>query len=103
LLKEINERAVPTAIAETAIVFLWVIREDICPDPRSDMKYPMERNRKSEPASPWLNLKSFSIIGSNGATMILQVKFKKKIDAISRIGENWVRKASLPLLLSLLN
>ena len=52
LLTEINEMAVPTAIAETVMVFLWVIREDIYPDPRSDMKYPKERNRKSEPASP---------------------------------------------------
>ena len=33
LLKEINERAAPTAIAETMMVFLWVIREDMCPDP----------------------------------------------------------------------
>jgi hypothetical protein len=52
LLKAINARAQPTAIAETEIVFLWVIREDICPDPRSEMKYPKDRNRKSEPASP---------------------------------------------------
>ena len=52
LLTEINEIAIPIAIAETMIVFLWVIREDMCPDPRSDIKYPKERNRKREPASP---------------------------------------------------
>lgn len=52
LLTEINEIAAPIAIAETMIVFLWVIREDMCPDPISDIKYPKERNRKREPASP---------------------------------------------------
>jgi len=101
LLKEINERAIPTAIAETAIVFLWVIREDMCPDPRSDMKYPMERNKKSEPASPWLNPKSLSMVGSNGAAMIRAVKFNKNMDAIKRSGLSWVRKVSLPILLPL--
>jgi len=95
LLKEINERAVPTAIAETAIVFLCVIRADMCPDPRSDMKYPMERNRKSEPASPWLNPKSLSIVGSNGDPMIRPVKFNKKMEAIKRSGLSWVLKVSL--------
>jgi len=101
VLKEINERAVPTATAETAIVFLWVIREDMCPDPRRDMKYPMERNRKSEPASPWLNPKSFSIVGSNGEAIIRAVKFNKKMDAMSKSGLSWVRKVSPPILLSL--
>ena len=52
LLKEINERAAPTAIAETIMAFLWVIRDDIYPDPNKYRKYPMERNRKSEPAFP---------------------------------------------------
>ena len=52
LLKETNESVEPTAMAEKMIVFLWVMREDICPEPNRDIKYPMERNRKSEPASP---------------------------------------------------
>jgi len=56
----------------------------MCPDPRRDMKYPMERNRKSEPESPWLNPKSFSMAGSNGAAMIRAVKFNKNIDAMRR-------------------
>lgn len=86
LLKEINERAAPTAIAETMMVFLWVIREDMCPDPNSDMKYPMERNRKSEPALPWLNTRSFSMFGSNGAEMSRDVKFNKKMEVISKSG-----------------
>ena len=88
LLTEINEMAAPTAMAETVMVFLWVMREDIYPDPRRDMKYPNERNKKSEPASPWLNPKSSSIVGSNGATMIREVKFNKKIDAINKMGES---------------
>ena len=86
LLKEINERAAPTAIAETMMVFLWVIREDICPEPNKDMKYPMERNKKSEPALPWLNPKSFSMLGSNGAEMSRDVKFNKKMEVTSKSG-----------------
>jgi hypothetical protein len=50
------------------------------------MKYPKERNKKSEPASPWLNPKSSSIVGSNGATMIREIKFNKNMDDISKIG-----------------
>ena len=86
LLKEINERAAPTAIAETMMVFLWVIREDICPEPNKDMKYPMERNKKSEPALPWLNPKSFSMFGNNGAVMSRDVKFNKKMEVTSKSG-----------------
>ena len=86
LLKEINERAAPTAIAETMMVFLWVIREDICPEPNKDMKYPMERNKKSEPALPWLNPKSFSMFGNNGAVMNRDVKFNKKMEVTSKSG-----------------
>ena len=102
LLTDINEMAVPTVIAETVMVFLWVIREDIYPDPKSDMKYPKERNKKSEPASPWLNPKSSSMVGSNGATIIREVKFNKNMDAINKMGGSCVRKASPPVLLSLL-
>ena len=52
LLKEIADSAPPTAMAEKTMVFLWLIREDMCPDPKSDMKYPRERKRNSDPASP---------------------------------------------------
>jgi hypothetical protein len=86
LLKETNERAAPTAIAETMMVLLWVMREDMYPDPKSDMKYPMERNRKSEPALAWLNPKSFSTLGSNGAKMSRDEKFNKKMELTRRSG-----------------
>ena len=49
---EMDEREIPTEIAEITMVFLWLIREDMWPDPKSDMKYPMERKKKSEPALP---------------------------------------------------
>ncbi len=49
--KEMDDREIPTKIAEITTVFLWLIREDICPDPNRDIKYPIERNRKSEPES----------------------------------------------------
>ena len=49
--KEMEEREMPTEIAEITMVFLWLIREDIYPEPRRDIKYPIERNKKSEPAS----------------------------------------------------
>jgi hypothetical protein len=39
-------------------------------------------------------------VGSNGAAMILAVKFNKNMDATSRSGVSWVRKSSLPTLLS---
>ena len=52
LLKEMAKSAAPTATAEKAIVFLWLIRDDRWPDPNSDMKYHMERKRNSEPALP---------------------------------------------------
>lgn len=102
LLIEINEMAIPTAIAETVMVFLWVIREDIYPDPGSDMKYPKERNRKSKLASPWLNPRSSSMVGSNGATMIREVKFDRKIDAINKMGGSCLRKASSSISFSFL-
>jgi len=86
LLNETAKSAVPTAMAETAMVLLWLIREDMWPDPKSDMKYPMERKRNKEPASPWLNPKLFSIFGSNGAKTIREVKFSKKMDAMRKSG-----------------
>jgi hypothetical protein len=52
LLKEMAESAVPMAMAEKTMVFLWLIREDMCPDPKSDMKYPIERKKNKKPASP---------------------------------------------------
>ena len=94
LLKETAKSAAPTAMAETAMVLLWLIREDMCPDPKSDMKYPMERKRNKEPASPWLNFRLFSIVGSNGAKTIREVKFNKKMDAMRKSGMRWDRKVS---------
>jgi hypothetical protein len=92
--KERDDRATPTEIAEITMVFLWLIREDICPDPRRDMKYPIERKRKSEPESPWFNAKSSSNAGSNGANMIREEKFNKKMDAKRKRGGRWFRKDS---------
>jgi hypothetical protein len=89
LLKETAESAAPTAMAETAMVFLWLIREDTCPDPKSDMKYPIERKKNNEPASPWLNFKFFSIVGNNGAKTIREVKFNKKMEAMRKSGMSW--------------
>ena len=100
-LKEMADSAVPTAMAETAMVFLWLIREDMCPDPKSDMKYPIERKKKSEPASPWLKPNLLSIVGSNGARTIREVKFNKKMDAMKKSGMSWGRNVS-PLNLLLL-
>jgi len=96
LLKETAVSAVPTAMAETAMVLLWLSREDMCPDPKSDMKYPIERKRNKEPASPWLNFRLCSIVGSNGAKTIREVKFSRKMDAMRKSGMSWERKVSLP-------
>ena len=68
----------------------------MCPDPKSDMKYPIERKKNSEPASPWLNPKLFSIVGSNGAKTIREVKFNKKMDAMRKSGMSWDRNVSPP-------
>lgn len=95
-LKEMAESAEPTAMAETAMVFLWLIREDMCPDPKSDIKYPRERKRNKEPASLWLNPKLFSIVGSNGAKTIREVKFNKKMEAMRKSGMSWDRKVWPP-------
>jgi hypothetical protein len=79
------------------MVFLWVIREVMYPDPRRDMKYPMERNKKSEPASPWLNPRSFSIAGNNGAATIRAVKFNKNMDEMRKSGLSWLANVPLPM------
>ena len=68
----------------------------MCPDPKSDMKYPIERKKNSEPASPWLNTKFLSIVGNNGAKTIREVKFNKKMDAMRKRGMSWERKVSPP-------
>jgi hypothetical protein len=56
----------------------------------------MERKKNSEPASPWLNCKFFSIVGSNGAKIILEVKFNKKMDAMRKSGMSRDRKVFSP-------
>jgi len=70
------------------MVFLWVRMEETNPDPSRATKYPIEITRKSEPASTWLMPISFSIAGIKGEKMILEIKFRKKID---------VRKRSCPI------
>jgi hypothetical protein len=60
-------------------------REATNPEPRRDMKYPIEINRKSDPASPWPTPKSFSMVGRRGARMILARKFRKKIPVNKRM------------------
>jgi hypothetical protein len=52
LLNEIPISAIPTVVAERTMVFLCVSWEDRSPAPRSDMKYPEEIKKKSDPASP---------------------------------------------------
>ena len=94
LTKDMDVRATPTDIAEITMVLLWLMREDICPEPSRDIKYPIDRNKKSEPASLWLSAKSFSKVGSNGANMIREEKFKKKMDARRKRGVRWFRKVS---------
>ena len=89
-----EDKATPTDIAEITMVFLWLIREDICPEPKRDIKYPIERNKKSEPASLWLSAKSFSTAGSSGANMIRDEKFNKKMDASRKRGARWFRNVS---------
>ena len=62
----------------------------------------MERKKNSEPASPWLNFKFSSIVGSNGAKIILEVKFNKKMDAMRKSGMSWERNVLSPNALFLL-
>jgi len=77
--KPIPKSARPTAVAETMIVLLCKRREEKKPDPRSEVKYPAEINRKRDPASPWVIPRSFSMAGIKGARIILEIKFRKKI------------------------
>ena len=94
LTREMDDRDTPTDIAEITMVLLWLIREDICPEPNRDIKYPIDKNKKSEPASLWLSAKSFSKAGSSGANMIREEKFNKKMDARRKRGVRWFRKVS---------
>jgi hypothetical protein len=47
--------------------------------PKIPIKYPKDINRKSNPASLWVRLRSASIVGINGEKMIRAVKLIKKI------------------------
>jgi len=49
------------------------------PDPSIPIKYPNDINRKSNPASLCVRLRSASIVGINGEKMIRAVKLIKKI------------------------
>ena len=93
-LSEVNTSASPKAIADAMIVCLWVRREDIKPDPRSEIKYPNETQRKREPASAWLMSRSDSTPGINGARMMRAKKLTKKIDVSKNSGVNRSRMVS---------
>jgi len=49
-LNEVAMSASPRAAAESAMVFLWEIRDEMNPDPKSVIKYPEEMMRNSDPA-----------------------------------------------------
>jgi hypothetical protein len=100
-LEEIPRRARPIAVAETIIVHLCMNREATNPDPRRDMKYPNDIKRKSEPASECPRLKSFSMVGSRGARIILPRKFRKKIPAKKRMGPMYDPKDVFSILVAL--
>jgi hypothetical protein len=76
----------PTVVAETIMVLLCVSRDDKKPAPSRETKYPAEMRRKSDPASVCPIPRSFSIVGISGASMILAMKFRKKIQVNSRSG-----------------
>ena len=73
-------------MAEKIIVRLWVTREEMNPEPRSDTKYPREITRNRDPASAWLISRSDSIPGINGANTIRARKLTKKMDVSSSSG-----------------
>jgi transposase len=68
------------------IVRLWVRRDETNPEPNSDGKYPRERKRKREPASPCPMFKSLSIVGNKGARNTLERKLRKKMRVTQRRG-----------------
>ena len=80
-LKEIGNSVNPTATDDNDMVFLWVTAAERKPEPNIPIKYPKDINRKSNPASLWVRLRSASIVGINGEKMILAVKLIKKIKA----------------------
>ena len=86
LLKETPKRAIPTVVTEKTIVLLCVSRDDKKPAPSREVKYPTEMMRKNDPASAWLIPKSFSIVGIKGASIILAMKLRKKMQVNKRIG-----------------
>ena len=80
-LKEIGKNANPRAMADSDMVFLWVMAAERKPEPSIPIKYPRDINRKSRPASLWVMFRSASIVGINGAKIILDAKVMKKISA----------------------
>ena len=90
--RETAARASAPAKAEKMIVFLWVIREEMRPDPMTARKYPVVVIRNKVPACAWEMERSASMAGSRGAMMILPVKLRKKTEARRRIGPIRERK-----------
>lgn len=80
-LKATGNSVNPTAMADNDMVFLWVTAAETKPEPNIPIKYPKDINRKSNPASLWVRLRSASIAGIKGAKMIRAVKLTKKVDA----------------------
>jgi hypothetical protein len=62
--------------------------EDINPDPVRLIKYPNEIRKNNDPASAWLKLRSISILGVKGASMMRETKLRKKIEVKMRRGPN---------------
>ena len=76
----------PRAVVERMMVCLWVIREDSRPELIKVIKYPTYTRRNKEPASAWVNPKSFSITGARGAGTTRPAKFRKKRDIKRKSG-----------------
>jgi hypothetical protein len=73
---------------------LWLIRDATNPDPSELIKYPIDADRNIEPAWPWVNPKSCSIKGINGAKMKRLINVRKKRDVKKRMLQITVVKGS---------
>ena len=82
----VTRRAIPKAAVERMMVCPWVIREDNRPELIKVIKYPAYTKRNKEPASAWVNPKSFSITGARGAGTTRAPKFRKKRDIKRKSG-----------------
>jgi len=73
------------------MVLLWVMREEMKPDPINVTKYPAAMNRKSDPACEWFRLRSASIEGIKGDETMRAKKFVKKIVVRKNSGPIFVK------------